>query len=425
MLIKMQEDKMAEMVIDSSVRETGADPIFKVAGAAAERTKELGRDAVINSTIGAFMSDEGKLVAFKTVYRVLRSLPDTEFAGYAKIAGLPEYLEAVQKACFKEFRPDGFIEAIATPGGTGAIRHTICNYSEIGDAILVPDWYWAPYKTIANENRRDLVEFSLFDQNGHFNLESYKKEFLALIKTQKRVVSIMNTPAHNPTGYSVTMDEWCALKDFYTETAEAHPDCKIIVLVDIAYIDFAGNIEQNAREFMPMLTNMGENVLPLYAYSASKSYTMYGLRNGALICVAPTKAIAEEFKATCTFSNRGTWSNGTRCAQKTIAEIFSDELILNDVITEQEFFRAVLQRRAEAFIEESEKIGLELCTYGDGFFISIPCKMADKVSDYLMKKNLFIVALKKGLRFAPCAVSENNCRKAPKMIKEAMNFILK
>ena len=33
---------MSRMVIESSVREAGTDPIFRVAGEAAQRTKELG-----------------------------------------------------------------------------------------------------------------------------------------------------------------------------------------------------------------------------------------------------------------------------------------------------------------------------------------------------------------------------------------------
>ncbi len=40
-----------------------------------------------------------------------------------------------------------------------------------------------------------------------------------------------------------------------------------------------------------------------------------------------------------------------------------------------------------------------------------------------MDENFFIVALKKGLRFAPCAVSEEKCAKAPKMILEAIKEV--
>lgn len=413
---------MTRMVIESSVREAGTDPIFRVAGEAAKRTQELGREAVINSTIGALMDDDGNLVAFDSVYDVLKGLPNEAICNYAGIPGIPEFLDKVTDACFKTCRPEGHIRAIATPGGTGAVRHAICNYSEFGDQVLIPDWYWAPYSTIANENRRSTTTFPLFGDDGNFNMAAYQEAFLDLLKKQGRVLSILNTPAHNPTGYSISDSEWESLKQFYTETAEANPDARLIILCDIAYIDFAGKGD-DARQFMKILSGMPENVLTLYAYSASKGFTMYGLRNGAIICVAPTEAIADEFAAACSYSNRGTWSNGTRGAMQTLADIFTDADKYDRFIAEQKAWREVLQRRAAVFLEEAEKIGLPLCHYKDGFFISIPCSDPKAVGDLLMDKNMFIVALAKGLRFAPCAVSEEKCRRSPQLILDAIHAV--
>ena len=264
----------------------------------------------------------------------------------------------------------------------------------------------------------------MYNEKGTFNLEAYKKGVLELLEKQKRVLTVLNTPAHNPTGYTISDDEWKSIIAFITETALAQPDSKIILLVDLAYIDFAGEGE-DARGFMKLLTGLPHNVLPLFAFSASKSYTMYGLRNGAIICVAPTEEIAQEFVNTCTFSNRGSWSNGTRGAMETITKIFSNEELYNQAMAEQSFYKGILKRRAAAFVEEANKIDLGLATYCDGFFISIPCDYPKEVSDKLMEKNTFVVALGKGLRFAPCAVSEEKCRRAPALILQAINEVKK
>lgn len=411
--------KKAQMVIESSVREGGTDPIFRIAGEAAKRTRECGPEAVINSTIGALMDDNGELVTFKAVYDTLKALPNHLIAGYAGLAGQPDFLEKILEACFKSCKPEGHIRSIATPGGTGAVRHAFYNYTEFGDTILIADWYWAPYKTIANENRREVKTFSMYNEKGTFNLEAYKKSVLELLDKQKRVLTVLNTPAHNPTGYTISDDEWKKIISFITQTAVEQPNSKIIMLIDLAYIDFAGENE-DARNFMKLLSGMPHNILILYAFSASKSYTMYGLRNGAIICVAPTEDIAQEFVNTCTFSNRGTWSNGTRGAMETITKIFSNEELLAQAMAEQSFYKGILKRRAAAFLEEANKIDLGLATYCDGFFISIPCEHSKEVSNKLMEKNTFVVALGKGLRFAPCAVSEEKCRKAPALILEAI-----
>ncbi|MGL4607211.1 MAG: pyridoxal phosphate-dependent aminotransferase [Eubacteriaceae bacterium] len=412
-----------KMVIGTSYRAGGTDPIFKIAAEAAKCTKEFGSEAVINSTIGALMDDDGNLVTFKGVYDTLKSLPNNLIADYAGLAGQPDFLEKIVDACFMDCKPKGFIKAVATPGGTGAVRHAFCNYAEFGDTILITDWYWAAYTTIADENRRKIRTFPLYNKKGTFNLAGFKENVLDLLEKQKRVLAVLNTPAHNPTGYTISDEEWKEIIAFVTKTGNEQPDSKIILLVDLAYIDFAGEDEKNGRGFMELLTGLPENVLTLYAFSASKGYTMYGLRNGAIICVAPTEEIAEEFANSCTYSNRGNWSNGTRGAMETITKIFSNEELYNQTMAEQNFHKSILKRRANAFIEEANKIGLEMLTYKDGFFISIPCKNAKEVSDKLMENKMFVVALEKGLRFAPCAVSEEKCRRSPELILNAMNEV--
>ncbi len=411
--------KKAEMVINSSLRAGGTDPIFKIAGQAGQRSRELGPAAVINSTIGALMDDEGNLVTLKSVYDTLKALPNPLIAAYSGLSGQPDFLEKVVDACFKTCKPDGYIRSVATPGGTGAVRHAFYNYTEFGDTILLPDWYWAAYETIADENRRKTTTFPLFNEKGGFNIVAYKESMKKLLVDQKRVLSVLNTPAHNPTGYTISDEEWDEIIAFVKEQATSDSDVKIILLVDLAYVDFAGEGDE-ARAFMKKLSGLPENILTLYAFSCSKSYTMYGLRNGAILCVSSKESIADEFVNTCTYSNRGSWSNGTRCAMETITKIFSDEDLYKQTMAEQNFYKDSLRKRAQAFMTEAKRIDLKMVTHNDGFFISIPCDHPTKASEELMKDNIFVVALQKGLRFAVCAVSEEKCKKAPSFIQKAI-----
>jgi aromatic-amino-acid transaminase len=408
------------MVTDRAIRPGGKDPIFAIAGQAAERAEEIGSENVINSTIGALLDDDGKLITFESIYDYFKGLPNEEIAAYSALPGMPNYLVAVKEACFKEHVPEGYIEAIATPGGSGAIRHAMCNYTNYNDEILIADWHWSPYNTLAAENDRKIAHFELFTDEGVFNHIAYENKVNELLDKQGRLLVILNTPAHNPTGYTVTDQEWDRIVEFLNEIGKNRPEDKLILMVDVAYIDFSGK-DSSVRSFMTKLTGLPRNVLVLYAYSASKGFTMYGLRNGAILCVTDYKEIADEFRNACAFSNRGTWSNGTRSAMVTIAHVFEKPELREKVMIEQAGYKELLQKRAEAFVASAKDAGLEIAPYKDGFFITIPCDNPKVASDKLIEKDAFLVPLNQGLRFAVCAVSEEKCKKAPYIIKEVLD----
>ncbi len=393
------------------------DKIFGISNRAKKMIAEKGADKVINATIGSLLDDDGKLIVLSSVDEVFRGLKPDEYADYAPICGIPAFREAVQKAAFGKFRPKSFTDAVAAPGGTGALRNAIANYSQPGDKVLTSDWHWSPYNTIAGEIRRRVDTFSLFTEDRKFNWQSFREKVLQLLDTQDSLVIILNTPAHNPTGYSLTLGDWDKVTEVLTEAAKKGK--AIALVVDAAYIDFAGD-EEECRRFLPKLETMPENVLPIIAYSLSKTFTLYGTRCGALICMAKTREIADEFKRVCEFSSRGSWSNGTKAAQVLLAKIYADDKLLARVSEERARYRDMLLARGRAFEEEAAKVGLEMVPFDAGFFASIPCSDPDGISAQLEKQGLFIVPLAKGLRVSVASVSEEKCRRIPAMIKAVM-----
>lgn len=393
------------------------DKIFGISNRAKKMIAEKGADKVINATIGSLLDDDGKLIVLSSVDEVFRGLKPDEYADYAPICGIPAFREAVQKAAFGKFRPKSFTDAVAAPGGTGALRNAIANYSQPGDKVLTSDWHWSPYNTIAGEIRRRVDTFSLFTEDRKFNWQSFREKVLQLLDTQDSLVIILNTPAHNPTGYSLTLGDWDKVTEVLTEAAKKGK--AIALVVDAAYIDFAGD-EEECRRFLPKLETMPENLLPIIAYSLSKTFTLYGTRCGALICMAKTREIADEFKRVCEFSSRGSWSNGTKAAQVLLAKIYADDKLLARVSEERARYRDMLLARGRAFEEEAAKVGLEMVPFDAGFFASIPCSDPDGISAQLEKQGLFIVPLAKGLRVSVASVSEEKCRRIPAMIKAVM-----
>lgn len=393
------------------------DKNFGISNRAKAMMAEVGEDKVINATIGTLMDDDGKLIVLSSVDKVFKSLAPDDYAAYAPIRGLEGFREAAKKAALGSYQPKGFVEAAATPGGTGSLRNTVSIYSQPGDKILTTDWHWGPYKTIATEIGRDVATFELFNADRKFNIDSFKEVTSDLLANQDSLVIILNTPAHNPTGYSLTNEDWDNVVAALTE--EAAMGKPIILLVDAAYIDFAGD-EEEYRSFLPKLETMPENVLPIIAYSMSKTYTLYGARCGAMVCLAKTQAIAEEFKQICEFASRGTWSNGTRFAQTILTKIYADEELLAKVSEERAYYRNMLLARGHGFEEEAAKVGLEIVPFDAGFFVSVPCDNPDAVCAKLEKEGVFLIPMGKGIRVSVASISEAACRKLPAMIKAAM-----
>jgi aromatic-amino-acid transaminase len=144
------------------------------------------------------------LVCLPTVEKVYRNLPTNELIAYAPISGLPEYLDKVIVAAFGKSKPAGYTAAVATAGGTGAIHHAIWNYTEQGDVVITSDWYWGAYKVLCRDMNRELQTYTMLTKDNKFNLPPLEKKVVEVLKKQSSIMVIINTPAHNPTGYSLT-----------------------------------------------------------------------------------------------------------------------------------------------------------------------------------------------------------------------------
>ncbi|MBQ6006378.1 MAG: aminotransferase class I/II-fold pyridoxal phosphate-dependent enzyme [Selenomonadaceae bacterium] len=393
------------------------DAIFDANQACNEAIKIHGAEAVTNATIGVVLDEEGNLATLPTVEKVFRSMDFSELVAYAPISGLPAYLDAVINLTFADNKPEGFFGAVATAGGTGAIHHAIANYAERGDAVLTSDWRWGTYDIICNETGKRLETFKLFDAALNFNLSDFAVKVDALLKNQKSLLVIINTPAHNPTGYALSSDEWDKVIDVLK--AQSSTGKKISLLVDIAYIDFAGE-KNSTRAFMKKFSNLPENLFVMISFSMSKSYTFYGQRTGALIGISSSEAVIDDFKNVSKYSCRATWSNINRGAQALLVKLAADKDILPIYEAERSELYQMVKRRADVFVTEAKACGLKVVPYKGGFFIAVPAENPAAVCKKLHDELIFAVPLKLGIRVAACSTSFEKMHGVAEKILRAM-----
>lgn len=388
------------------------DKVFAINGRAKAAIAEKGKEKVSNATIGALLDDEGDLVILSSVMHAIERLKAGDYAEYAPIGGTPEFKEAVKKALFMDIPVSGEVRVVGTPGGTGAIRNVVSNYTEAGGVVLTHDWFWANYRGICTEMGRTLEVFEMFDEDNKFEVANLDVKLSEIAKEHDSTVLMINTPAHNPTGYSLTDDDWKNVVEVVNRHSQ---ECRITLFVDVAYIDFAGD-EREARSFIPLLEEFGENVLVVFGYSASKTLTLYGMRCGAMVCMTPSKEIADEFVHVTEFSARATWSNCNRAAQVLMGMIYDDPELQDKVSHERAEARKMLLERGRAFEETLHEEGIVSVPFSAGFFASVACDDPEAVAAELEKQDIYCVALAKGVRISVASISKDKCVKAAKAI---------
>ena len=191
--------------------------------------------SVVNATIGMLYDEEGKLFVFDSVNEALNNLTDDEKFSYASTPGPDTYHEAIKHWVLREHYSSFMnVGVMATPGGSGAISNTFSNYLNPGDEVLLPNYMWGNYKQFAYENYASFRTYSLFDENNKFNLKDIYNQMVSLKNKQGRILLVINDPCQNPTGYTMSFDEWKSIINMINELS--NDGTPVILLHDMAYI---------------------------------------------------------------------------------------------------------------------------------------------------------------------------------------------
>ncbi len=381
------------------------DPIFALNKEASAR-KARG-ESIVNATVGALLHDDGRLAILPTAARAVHEVPAEEWAPYAPIAGAPDFLSAVAMDLFKD-EPEMLASAVAaaTPGGTGALRHAISNYLEPGQSLLTTSFYWGPYQTLCDESDRKLATFSMFDGEGKLDAVALDKALTDHVTSQKRALLFLNDPCHNPTGYSMTSDEWRVVVERLVAHAATPSNAPVTLLVDTAYFAYAAKANPRAflKELRPLLGKVGL----AFAWSASKTFTHYGLRVGAIVACVPEERERAATEAALSYSCRGTWSNCSRGGMRAITRLLSEPSMARSSDAEREELKSLLGARVTAFNSAAKAKGLRYPRYEGGFFVTVFTDDAHERAQRMKEMGVFVVPAKGALRVALCSVAEKD-----------------
>ncbi|MEC8249141.1 MAG: aminotransferase class I/II-fold pyridoxal phosphate-dependent enzyme [Candidatus Thermoplasmatota archaeon] len=422
----MAGDTANSFLNDFARTKQGNDTIFSCWARYQQAVAE-GHDAV-NGTIGALLENDGSLAINQTVDKFVRSSPPIEIAAYAPLKGLPEFLDLAVTLALGEAR--GELESIgvhhtatASPGGSGALFLAAANYADRGSKVLLRDRHWGPYDGFLAGCGLGIATYPLLNEAQCLDLPGLKDSLTNLAKSQSKVMSWLNDPAHNPTGLSLTASERMGVLRAFANVAMEYEDVGFTLLIDAAYHVYAKEPHGWAETLTDALHDGMEwpaNLLLTFAISLSKSHTVYGLRGGALVSIHPDESVVERITTVMGVTGRQTWSASSRLAQYSIAKIHSNSESGAAWSDEKLRLTKILQERRDLFIATCEKLEVPINPTHDGFFAWLEHDNPAKIVESCAQEQVYLVPLNGGIRIGLCAIPTDKIERVAISLSNAL-----
>ncbi|MBN2867542.1 MAG: aminotransferase class I/II-fold pyridoxal phosphate-dependent enzyme, partial [Flavobacteriaceae bacterium] len=340
---------------------------------------------------------------------------------YAPVRGTKDFTEGVFNWVFGEnadmIRKNFKYSVIPTTGGSGAISNSFYNFNDFNQKVLLPNYYWSPYQNFALEANVDLKTFLMYDENFKFNIADFKSKALELAKEQNRLCVLLNDPSNNPTGLCMTKADWHEVVQTLNEVNRL--DIPVILIHDIAYIDYQLKDNKYSREIFEAYQNLDEDILAIVVFSGSKTFSLYGFRVGAQIGLSKSQEIVDNFVRVGDYSVRGRFSSVSQPGINIIGKIFTHNDYKIRFEQEMSVARNLLKARANLFLAEAEKNDLEILPYCGGFFISVPTKNKNIFRD-LVNDHVFVIPMQDIIRVA---ISSLSIQDIPELVKKIKKHI--
>lgn len=393
---------MDKVIARNAFRHVGDESVLAASKEAAKKEKEGA--SVINATTGMLFDENHKLAEFPIVQEELAKHLDANGRGYPVVNGGHRFSDGVLKWVFEDnyeqVKSIGH-HVVAAPGGTGALALAMRCYLNPGDRLLIPSLCWSNYESLASQVFAKPQDYSLFDQEGHFDVAGLLTKVRGRATAQKRVALVVNDPLENPTGYSLSLAEW---NDLMTGLAEVAKTAPVVLILDIAYLNYA-----EPGSYSPVwkiiLNTICQNMIVLVAFSASKTLSVYGLRGGACIALSKEQKDISDFALAAESTARAIWSCCNNDVLRTIGMLFNDEERSKKLRLDIEVYQRMLKKRGDLFVKLADQAGVPHFPFRGGFFITVRCEEPSWVAKSLAENNIYVVTYPYCVRVALSSIN--------------------
>jgi aromatic-amino-acid transaminase len=256
------------------------------------------RDSKIDLGVGVYKDATGLTPVMRAVKTAERKLWETETTkSYTGLAGEPAFNAALSRLILADAVAPDRIAAVATPGGTGAIRQglELIRLAAPGATVWLSNPTWPNHPSIIRYLGIPMAEYRYFDP------ETRGVDMAGMLADLGRVkagdVVLLHGCCHNPTGANLTLADWQAVADLLNARGA-------IPFIDIAYQGFGDGLDADAAGTRLIAAQCPE---VLIAASCSKNFGIYRERAGLLIALG-TAAQRATVQGNLAFLNRQNYS---------------------------------------------------------------------------------------------------------------------
>ncbi|MCK0151484.1 aspartate/tyrosine/aromatic aminotransferase [Marivita sp. S6314] len=326
-----------------TLKEQPADKIL----ALMQTFREDPRDGKIDLGVGVYKDASGNTPIMRAIKSAEKQLWEVESTkAYTGLAGDPAFGDAMIAMVLGNAVPRGNVAAVATPGGTGAVRQgfDMVRMANPDAKVFVSDPTWPNHLSILKHMGMTMVPYRYFDADTRG--VDFDGMMADLAAAGPGDIVLVHGCCHNPTGANLNMTEWTALVELLLKTG-ATP------MVDLAYQGFGDGLEEDAAATRLIASSVPETII---AASCSKNFGIYRERTGLLMAVSSDPSAHGLNQGTLAYLNRQNYSFPPDHGARVVTMVLNDDALRADWAAELEDMRNGMLAIREQLASELQRL---------------------------------------------------------------------
>jgi len=326
-----------------TLNEQPADKILQLM----QMYREDPREGKIDLGVGVYRNARGVTPIMRAIKAAERRWWEEETTkAYTGLAGDPAFADAMTGLVLGDAVERDQVAAVATPGGTGAVRQAfeLVKMATPGARVFVSDPTWPNHLSILRHLGMETVPYRYFDA------ATCAVDFAGMLTDLETVrpgdIVLLHGCCHNPTGANLNLTQFKAVIELMNAK-------QAVPMIDIAYQGFGDGLEADALGTREVAKGCPETLI---AASCSKNFGIYRERTGLLMAVGRDKARRQVVQGNLAHLNRQNYSFPPDHGARLVSLVLTDESLRADWQAELEEVRLGMLALREQLAAELQRL---------------------------------------------------------------------